>query len=153
MSKNAGGLSLVCRVDSRYCALPIESVIETTRPLPIEQVPGQPDFVAGLSVIRGSPVPIVDAGRVLGGSQSSPTRWIVLKVGQRRVGLAVEDVIGVRSFSAPDLDDLPPLIGAANAGAIGAIGALDRDLLLVVQSARIVSEGLLASLEAEAIAS
>ena len=147
------GLALLCRVDTRLCALPLESVIETTRPLPIEPMAGTPDFVLGLSVLRGAPVLIVDAGRLLRGKQSLPTRFVMLRVGKRRVGLAVDGVLGVRAVDSATLEELPPLIRSADADVVSTVGTLDAELLLILRAARIVPEGLFASIEAEALAS
>ncbi len=110
------------------------------RPLPIEFLPGAPPFVRGLSMIRGVPVPVVDAGAVLGASDP-PTlaRFISVRAGHRQVVLAVEEVLGVRDLPAASLRDLPPLLGEAGAGVVSAISELDAALLLVLQAARIVS--------------
>lgn len=148
-----GGLALLCSVDSRFCALPLESVIQTTRPLTIEPVSGTPPFVLGLSVIRGMAVPVVDAGRLLSGRPSSSSRFVLLRVGERRVALAVEKVLGVRAVDAIALDSLPPLIRNADADAISSIGALDAELLLLLSAVRIVPDDLLASMDARALAS
>jgi len=147
------GLSLLCRVDTRFCALPLESIVETTRPLPVERVSGSPDFVLGLSIVRGSAAPIVDAGRLLSGKPSTPTRVVMLKVGERRIGLAVEAVLGVRSLSSVNAGELPPLIRTADADVLTAIGALDAELLVVLSAVRIVTDELFQSMEAEALAS
>jgi purine-binding chemotaxis protein CheW len=147
------GLSLFCRVDARLCALPLESIVETTRPLPCETLAGTPAFVLGLSVIRGAPVPVVDAGRLLSGRRSSPSRFVVLRIGERRIALAVEAVVGVRSMNRSALQDLPPLVRTADADAITAVGALDAELLLVLTAARIIPDDLLVSMDGEALAS
>jgi purine-binding chemotaxis protein CheW len=151
--EDSTGWSLLCRVDTRLCALPLENIIETTRPLPIEPVAGAPDFLLGLAVVRGAAVPIVDAERLLGGGQVSASRFVMLRVGERRVGLAVESVLGVRQVVADSLEELPPLLRGADAAAVSAIGTLDAELLMVLQAARIVPEALLAALETEALAS
>ena len=54
------GASLVCRVATRICALPVGVVIETLRPLPLEPIAGAPAFVTGPAIIRGEPVPVVE---------------------------------------------------------------------------------------------
>ena len=51
---------LVVMVGARACAIPLDHVAETMRPLPIEPVAGTPGFVRGVSVIRGAPTPVVD---------------------------------------------------------------------------------------------
>jgi len=67
------GPALVCRVVELVCALPLEAVIETMRPLPIDALGAMPPFVLGVSVIRGAPVVVVDAG-LLVGTRSTPAR-------------------------------------------------------------------------------
>ena len=152
MDRNAG-LSLLCRVGTRLCALPLECVIEMTRPLTIDAVAGAPEFVLGLSIVRGSAVPIVDAGQLLGGKRSSPTRVVMLRVGERRVGLAVDEVIGVRSVDGGSLDEMPPLLRSAHAAVVSAIGTLDAELLMILKAVRIVPDELLTSIEMQALAS
>lgn len=140
--------SLLCRVGVRLCALPLEHVVETMRPLPIEALPGAPPFVRGVSMIRGIPVPVVDAGALLdSGDPPKPTRFVSLKAGHRHVILAVEEVLGVRALPTAALRDLPPLLSAAGAGVVSAIGVLDSALLLVLQAARLVPEWVWESLE------
>jgi purine-binding chemotaxis protein CheW len=127
--------------------LPLDHVVETMRPLPIESLPGAPPFVRGVSMLRGVPVPVVDAGALLGTADGAqPTRFVSMRAGPRRVVLAVEEVLGVRDLPAAALQDLPPLLGAAGAGVISAIGALDAAFLLVVEAARIVPEATWGSL-------
>ena len=111
------------------------------RPLPVEPIASAPLFVSGLALVRGVPTPVVDAGRLLGaGDDGQPTRFVVVRVGERRVALAVEAVVGLRTLSAAALRELPPLIQEASADVIAAIGALDAALLVVLRAARLLPE-------------
>ena len=56
---------LVVLVGARACAFPLRHVAETLRPLPIKPVAGTPGFVRGVSVIRGTPTPVVDLKALL----------------------------------------------------------------------------------------
>jgi purine-binding chemotaxis protein CheW len=118
------------------------------RPLPVEPVAGVPMPVRGVAIIRGAPVPVVDVACVLFGKESHATRFVTIKVGARRVALAVDAVIGVHAIPADALDDLPPLLKDANTEAIAAIGTLDTQLVVVLRSARLVPEAIWSALEA-----
>lgn len=135
-------LSLICRVQTRLCALPLAQVVETLRPLPVEPLAGAPAFVQGLCVIRGAPRPVVDAARLLGtqaGSGGSPdARFVSVRAGAGQVALAVDAVLGVRRVPPESLQDLPPLLQEAGAEAVAAIGRLDAELLLVLRSSRLL---------------
>ncbi|HEX3902315.1 MAG TPA: chemotaxis protein CheW [Polyangia bacterium] len=137
----APSVALVCRVRSRFCAVPVSEIDETMRPLPMEPMRSAPSFVSGVAIVRGVPTPVLDAGRLLGaGDDAQPTRFVVVRVGERRVALAVEAVVGLRTLSATALHDLPPLIQDARADVVAAIGALDASLLVVLRTARLVPE-------------
>jgi len=139
-------LSLLCRVHRWVCALPLEQVIETLRPLPMEPLSGAPGFVCGLSIIRGLPVPVVDLGRLLGTERTRPTRFVTLRAGVRTVALAVDAVIGVRALGSAGAGELPPLLSATGNDALRSLGSLDGELLLVLESGRLVPDELFARL-------
>jgi len=121
-------------------ALPLDDVVETMRPLPGEPLAGAPRFVRGISVIRGAPVPVVDAASLLGIGDSHAARLVTLRVGDRRVAVAVDAVLGIRALPPESLQELPPLLREAGSGVVEAIGVLDAELLLVLQSVRLVPE-------------
>jgi purine-binding chemotaxis protein CheW len=131
---------LLCRVGSRIAALDIRDVWETMRPLPIEPLTGTPPFVLGLAIVRGVPTPVVDADRLLGSSGSSPTRFVLLKLGVRSAALAVDAVLEIRALPAEVLASIPPLLQEAGTGLVALIGTLDAQLLLVLQAARLVPD-------------
>jgi purine-binding chemotaxis protein CheW len=109
------------------------------RPLRVEPITGVPPFVRGLSIIRGSPVPVVDLGSLLAGHPGdTSTRFVTLRVGDRRVALAVDAVLGVCDLDASLVRELPPLLRDAGTDAIGAIGSLDAELLVVLRAAHVL---------------
>jgi purine-binding chemotaxis protein CheW len=132
---------LICRVRSWFCTLPIGFVEETMRPLPIDPLATAPVFVRGLSIIRGKPTPVVDAGALLGAREEPrPRRLVLLRLGNRRVAMSVEGVLGVRAIASASLQQLPPLLRDASRQAVSAVGALDDALLLALDAGRLVPE-------------
>jgi purine-binding chemotaxis protein CheW len=91
---------------------------------------------------------VVDAGSLVSGVASHATRFVTLKTGSRRIALAVDAVVGVVEIPSGSLDTLPRLFHNTSLDAISAIGTLDSDLLLVLQSTRLVPEELWDVLEA-----
>ena len=147
------GFSLLCRAGAVLCALPVAHVIETMRPLPIDALPGMPHFVAGVTIVRGTPLPVIVVNRLFGGEEKPPERLVVVRAGSRRVGFAVDAVVGVRELSGDMLQRLPPLLGDAAHGAVADIGTLDGELMVVLQAARVVPDEVFASIETESAAS
>ena len=133
---------------THLCAMPLSHIAETMRPMPITALAGVLPFVLGMAVIRGSAIPVVDVGALLLSDQpAAPTRFVTLKMHHRQVALAVEEVVGIRAIAAPDLQDLPPLLRSAGAELVSAVGLLDSELLLLLQTARIVPESVWQSLQ------
>jgi purine-binding chemotaxis protein CheW len=125
-------------VGGRFSGLPLEHVVEVMRPLPLERVAETREFVRGMSIIRGEPVAVVDARRLLGdGELELGGRLVALRVGARRVALHVDEVLGVRVIAQQVLSEVPPLLGDASA-ARTAIGALDGRLLELLDAARLL---------------
>jgi purine-binding chemotaxis protein CheW len=138
--------ALLCRAGDIICALPFEHVDETMRPLPVEPLAAAPSFVSGLSVIRGATVPVVSLGVLLSGAAALPTRFVTIKTGPRYVALAVDAVVGVRTFSAAG-EQLPPLLQHVHADVIAAVGTLDSALMIVLRTARLVPDQVWAALD------
>lgn len=132
-------MMLLVRSRARICAIPLAHVSETLRCLPVQPVPSGPPFVLGVSILRGEPVPVVDLGRLLGLSEVPDLRRLVsLRVGERRVALAVEEVLKVVAESGMDRHDLPPLLRGTAEGTVRSIGVLDHQFLTVLEAARLV---------------
>ncbi len=147
-------LALIVTVGARVCAIPLHYVAETMRPLSIEPVAETPDFVRGVSVIRGAPVPVVDLKALLENGATSATygRFVTLKLGERRVAIGVDAVIGLRTLDSGQLGELPPILRAVTADILEAIGTRDAQLLVVLRAARLVPDEVwttLAKAEAE----
>jgi purine-binding chemotaxis protein CheW len=131
----SGASVVLVRAGARICALDVRQVIETMRPLPVAPLPGMPSFVLGAAVIRGGAVPVVDLDAFLGPSAgAAPRRLVLVRCGARAAALAVDEVLGVAALDPSRVTSQPLLAG----GAIEAVGALDRELLVVLEGARVV---------------
>jgi len=151
MNSTGARSMFLCSVGSCFYAIPIEHVVETMRPLPIEPIPGAPEFVSGLAIVRGVPLPVVSASRLLRGAVTTrPGRFITLRAGDRRVVLAVDGVLGVRHLSSASTQELPPLLRDAAAEVVARLGALDAQLLFVLRTMQLVPESLMSSFAARA---
>jgi len=128
---------LLFRSGEHYCCLPVEHVVETFRPLPTQRLGDAPPFVKGLARLRGEAVPVLDFNRLLGDSKDTvATRYISLRLGDRRAILAVEEVLELRDLDQESMKQMPPLL-ADGSDTIASIGILDHRLLLLLQTARL----------------
>jgi purine-binding chemotaxis protein CheW len=131
---------LLCRAGTMLCALPVEQVLEIMRVLPLEPFAAAPQYVLGLSIIRGAPVPVVDIGLLIGCAAAQATRLVTVEAGGRTIALAMRSVVGITEFGAAAFEQLSPLLQDAGADAIAAVGARDSELLIFLRASRMVPE-------------
>ncbi len=142
---------LICHSGQRICGFPLRYVVETMRQLPVETLPDMPSFMAGVSIIRGATVPVVNLDRLLGETDARVTRFVSVKVASRTVAFAVAGVLGVEylSMDGQNTDsDLPPLLGEIDSGIVTAIGIRDADLLSLLEVSRLIPESVWQNLDA-----
>jgi purine-binding chemotaxis protein CheW len=139
---------LLCRIGARVCAIPLAHVLETMRPLPIEPLAGMPRCVLGVAIIRGVPIPVLDTGLLVGVVDFEATRFVTVKIGTRSAALSMGAVLGVQSLAEGSLAGIPPLLREANADSIAAIGALDAELLLLLETTRLLPDSTFRAIEA-----
>jgi purine-binding chemotaxis protein CheW len=107
------------------------------RPCSVERVESAPAYLAGVAVIRGETVPVLDTALLLGGESGPVTRFVILRVGSRRVAMSVAEVMGTRPLELDELGQLPPLL-AGSKELIRGLGVLDGTLLEVLESGRLI---------------
>lgn len=147
---NAVDLSkwIFCRVGPRICVVPLALVAETMRALPVTPLATCANIVSGASIIRGIPVPVVDAGALFGEPAAARRRLVTVDVGGRWVALAVDEVLGAGEIPDAELRELPPLLREAATDAVRAIGVLDGEFLLCLEVSRLVPDEMLDALAA-----
>ena len=127
---------LIFLAGTRRCALPVHVAIETMRPLPVRALGRQQQGVLGVATIRGSTVPVVDVGSLFGEPGRAHRRFVTIRVAERVVALAVDEVIGVRRVSA--WEQLPKLFAGSDDKLVAAITRADAELVLALDAARLV---------------
>jgi len=143
-----GDHCLLFRTGSRVGALALTNVQEVMRPLPVESIAGAPAFVMGVSILRGAAAPVIDAARLLDDTiGATPNRFISLKIGSRSVCLAVDAVLDLRMLPTDHFHQVPPLLRDSSAALLSLIGTLDSELLMVLNSARMVPEEVWTSMQ------
>lgn len=115
------------------------------RPLPVESLAGAPPFVLGVVVLRGHPTPLVDLATLLSDDVSAtpPTdsaRFVTLRVGTRDVALNVHELLGIHALADDELEPLPPLWRGPHSPAVAALGVRDHELVIVLETARLLPE-------------
>lgn len=129
---------LLVRSGGRYCGLPLDHVIETCRPQPVQPLGDAPAYVLGLARVRGQIIPVVDLAAILGDKAGhSPTRFVSLRISDRRIALAVDEVKGLVRVPAQSREALPLLLKEGSP-VVESMADLDHSLLLILRMSRLL---------------
>jgi purine-binding chemotaxis protein CheW len=104
------------RIAGEDYAIDIMRVREIIHPLPVTPVPRAPVFVEGVCRLRGEVIPVVDVRKRFGlaaGPPTRKTRFLIVNVAGRRLGLVVDEVCEVLRVPASELRAAPGLVGGA----------------------------------------
>jgi purine-binding chemotaxis protein CheW len=136
----AAQMSLVFRAGALLCALRLDEVIETMRPLPVQPLAGTPAFVRGISIVRGVPTPVIDVARLLGGADAPVVRFITVGTERGSIAFATGPILGLRPTVTGTDRHHTRLLGVVPARLVAAIGTVDNEPLIQLQSMRMVPD-------------
>ena len=145
--------SLVFRAGSLLCALPLDEVVETMRPLDVRPLAGTPPWVRGISIMRGVPAPVIDVARLLTGEAGAVARYVAVRTERGPVAFATGPVLGIRRVDADPAARHGVLLGAAAGALVAGVATADGQPLLLLQSMRVVPDEVWAAAAGEAVAS
>lgn len=121
-------------------AVEIASVREIVAPLPITVLPHMPPAVVGVADHRGEVVPIIDLRERFGvPPRMEPDRrikWILVRVGDRTVGLVVDSITEVFGVPAGELRAAPGLGGGEDMRGISGVATYDGAFVFVLDIER-----------------
>lgn len=137
-------------VGSEEFAVPILSVQEINRMMPITRVPQSPDFVEGVINLRGRIIPVMDLRKrfnmpTIEASQMS--RIIVVEVDGRTLGFIVDRVHQVLRIKPSIIEQAPGMVTSVESEYIEGIAKLEDRLLIMVDLHRLFSMKQLAELD------
>lgn len=122
---------LVFTIGTDRYGLPLRAVSRVLPVMALKQIPGAPDFVAGLMDLHGMPVPVLDVSRLAGVAVEQiwlDSRIVLIDYvaddaldasAQRQLGLLVEHVAGIDDVAEATLHD-PGIDGAPFLGQVAA---------------------------------
>ena len=134
------GKYLTFLMDGQLYGVPICDVVQITGMLEITAVPEFPYYAKGIVHLRGTVIPLIDARLRLGRPEAAyddRTCIIDLVIGDRSVGLIVDQVDEVVSIPAENIS-APPQMGGSSSGYVAGIGQFQDKLVLLLSSQTLV---------------
>ena len=102
---------------------------------PTTQLPHSPEYVLGVINLRGSVLPVVDLNARLGRAKTEANIKhviVVVKAGERTIGLLVDAVSDILTVSPSDIQATPDLARDEQAEFVEGIAVLDSRLVTIL---------------------
>ena len=136
-------IQLACfRVADQMYALDILRIKEVIRPLKLTPVPKAPGFVEGVINLRGAVIPVVDLRKRFDHPAvdfSQKSRIVICVLGGKIIGLMVDEVAEVRSFSRQDIQPAPKFLKGRETEYFLGVCQRDDDLVMILNLEKILS--------------
>lgn len=142
--KSLSSMQIVCfKVGTEEYGIEILRVQEILKLPKVTKLPKSADFIMGLIDLRGKVIPIINLSRKFGiddGVKSDKNiRAIVVDIGNKRVGLAIDSVSHVIKVDSKDLEPAPPIVKGISGRYIVGIAKVDKAFVIVLDINQIFS--------------
>jgi len=117
----------------------VESIIKMQE---ITKLPHAPEFVEGVTNLRGSVVPILDLRKRFGLASEEPTRdtrIMIVNMNDNHVGMVVDAVTQVVRISAESIEPPPQMAMTVNSAFIKGIAKLDDMLIILLDLKKVLT--------------
>ncbi len=108
----------------------------------ITRVPHAPDFVEGVTNLRGKVIPVIDLRKRLGLAVSEPTRStriVVVEIDSKAVGMVVDGVSEVLRISRGVIEPPSPIVADITAEYLRGVGKVNDRLVILLDLAALLS--------------
>jgi len=120
----------------------ITSVQEIVRFQEVTRLPEAPDFVKGIINLRGQVIPVIDLKQRFYNFDSEitdDTRIVVVKVGNKPIGIIAEQVSEVLRLSEEAIEPTPTLLKDFGQSGLTGVGKLEDRLLILLDLEKTLS--------------
>lgn len=136
-------LHVLCKIADAEYVLPAADVMQMESFEGATRVPGAAAEVAGLVQIRGRVVPVLDMRVVFGYATIERTidsRIVVMKRGERTVGLLVDSAREVLKVPEAEFHPPPPVVAQQTEGLVKAVAQVGSRLLMLIDFTKVIGE-------------
>lgn len=144
---------LVFDLDKQEYAIAIQYVVDIINVQPVTRVPSCPDFVRGITNLRGKVIPIIDV-RIRFGKQQQDynerTCIIVVELGDVSVGMIIDSVSEVLTLENEDISPPPSFSGGNDTRFVEGIGKAENGIKLILDCKTVLDDYSVPTVEADA---
>ncbi|MDY6968787.1 MAG: chemotaxis protein CheW [Spirochaetota bacterium] len=141
--KILSSIQVVCfKIKDEEYGIEILKVQEILKLPKITTLPNSVDFIMGVFDLRGTVIPIVDLSTKFGitnHDSTKSTRAIVVNIGGKLLGLAIDSVSHVVKVDEKDIEPPPPVVKGISGRYIIGIGKVEEEFIVILDIEKIFS--------------
>jgi len=117
----------------------VESIIKVQG---ITQLPQTPEYVKGVTNLRGSVLPVIDLRTRFALEEKEDTRQtriMIVTLGKVKAGIVVDAVSEVLRISEETIEPLPPMVNSVDAAFLKGIVRMENRLIILLELSRVLN--------------
>ena len=133
---------VVFNLGEEIYAVPVTRVQEIVRLQPITIIPRAPEYVLGMTNLRGQVIPVIDLVKRLGLGQVQQTkasRIMVAELPGQMVGMMVDNVISVAQLPRSKIEPPPPVVRSVDSQFIEGLSHYQDNLLILLDLDKVLT--------------
>lgn len=133
---------VVFELDTESYGVDIAAVEGIIKMQEITRLPQAPEFLEGITNLRGSIVPVIDLRKRFGMVEQEPTREtriVIANMGGTKVGLVVDAVSQVIRIPEDAIEPPPQMSVTINSAFIKAVAKLENELVILLDLDRVLN--------------
>ena len=120
----------------------IASVEGINKMLEITKIPKAPDYMLGITNLRGSVLPVIDLQKRFGmnaETQTNETRIVVANMDGVKIGMVVSAVSEVLTIDDSVIEPPPPMVSNVNSEFIIGVAKIDKRLVILLDLSKVLT--------------
>ena len=145
---------LIFFLDNQQYAIAIQYVVDIINVQPVTRVPSCPEFVCGITNLRGKVIPIIDVRLRFGKppqEYTDRTCIIVVELGDISVGMIIDSVSEVITIEDEAISPPPSFTGSLDTRFIEGIGKTENGIKLILDCRTVLDDYSVPTEEAEKV--
>jgi purine-binding chemotaxis protein CheW len=133
---------VVFELGNEYYGLDISAVEGIIKIQAITSMPRAPEFVEGVTNLRGMVVPVIDLRKRFGLpvlDNTSDTRIVIVNLGKTKVGMVVDGVSEVLRVPEEAIQPTPPIVTSVDTAFIRGIAKLNERLVTLLDLKKVLN--------------
>ncbi|WP_080873229.1 chemotaxis protein CheW [Oceanobacillus timonensis] len=132
---------IIFRLKEQTFAVHVQQIVSIERALSLTKVPRTPDFLKGVTEMRGMMTPIIDLRERLDLGTveiTDQTRTLVVQVDEMQIGMVVDQATEVKDIPASFIKSAPKLVGEIKDTFLLGVATIDKELILLLDLEQII---------------